>query len=117
MSPLMKPRLAEGRRPDKPGDRRPLPARGRCRSLWYLLGLFLLLAVAQAYLFMPPGRAIPYSEFKALLAQDKVAEVVITGEAIRGTLKGADGGGKARRVRRRRASRIRSSSRNSSSTR
>jgi cell division protease FtsH len=62
-------------------------------ALWYLLGLFLLLAVVQAYLFMPSGRTMAYSEFKALLAQDKVADVVITGEAIRGTLKG--GGGKA----------------------
>jgi cell division protease FtsH len=63
-------------------------------ALWYLLGLFLLLAIVQTYLFMPSGRTIAYSEFKALLSQDKVADVVITGEAIRGTLKGADASGK-----------------------
>ncbi len=64
-------------------------------ALWYLLGLFLLLAVVQAYLFMPSGRPVAYSEFKALLAEDKVAEVAISGEVIRGTLKGGGGGGKA----------------------
>ncbi len=91
---MMKPRLPKAP-PGKPGDRRPPSGPRPVSALWYLLGLFLLLAVVQTYLFMPSGRAIAYSEFKALLAQEKVAEVVITGEAIRGTLKGAGSGGKA----------------------
>ncbi len=88
---MMKPRLPKAPS-GKPGDRRPPPGPRPVSALWYLIGLFLLLAVVQAYLFMPSGRAVAYSEFKALLAEDKVAEVVITGEAIRGTLKGGGGG-------------------------
>ena len=90
---MMKPRLPKAPS-GKPGDRRPPSGPRPVSALWYLLGLFLLLAVVQTYLFMPSGRTVAYSEFKALLAEDKVAEVVITGESIRGTLKGG-GGGKA----------------------
>jgi cell division protease FtsH len=60
-------------------------------SVWYVLGFFVLLAIVQAYLFLPSGRTIPYSEFKALLAEDKVAEVTITDQVIRGQLRGATG--------------------------
>jgi cell division protease FtsH len=55
--------------------------------MWYLLAFFLLLALVQAYLFMPGGRTISYSEFKALLAQDQVAEVTVSDQSIRGQLK------------------------------
>ena len=64
--------------------------------MWYLLGFFLLLAVVQAYLFMPTGRTLPYSEFKSLLAQDKLAEVTVNDQAIRGQLKGSEGDEKSR---------------------
>lgn len=64
--------------------------------MWYLLGFFLLLAVVQAYLFMPTGRTVPYSEFKSLLAQDKLAEVTVNDQAIRGQLKGSEGDEKSR---------------------
>ncbi len=64
--------------------------------MWYLLGFFLLLAVVQAYLFMPTGRNVPYSEFKSLLAQDKLAEVTVNDQAIRGQLKGSKGDEKSR---------------------
>jgi cell division protease FtsH len=49
-----------------------------------------LLAVVQTYLFMPSGRTIPYSEFKALVGQDKVAEVTVSDQTIRGQLKGTE---------------------------
>jgi cell division protease FtsH len=49
-----------------------------------------LLAVVQTYLFMPSGRTIPYSEFKALVGQDKVAEVTVSDQTIRGQLKGPE---------------------------
>jgi len=64
--------------------------------MWYLLGFFLLLAVVQAYLFMPTGRTLPYSEFKSLLARDKLAEVTVNDQAIRGQLKGSEGDEKSR---------------------
>ena len=38
----------------------------------------------------PGGRSIPYSEFKTLLKDNKVADVTISDQTIRGTLK--DGG-------------------------
>ena len=90
----MKPRLPKPPS-GRPGDRRPTGGPRPVSTIWYLLGFFLLLAVVQAYLYLPSGRPVAYSEFKALLAEDKVADVVITAEAIRGQLKGPDAGGKA----------------------
>jgi cell division protease FtsH len=56
-------------------------------SIWYILGFLLLLALVQLYLFVPSGRTIPYSEFKALLAAGRVAEVTISADTIRGQLR------------------------------
>jgi cell division protease FtsH len=56
-------------------------------AVWYILGFLLLLAVVQAWLFIPAGRTIPYSEFKSLLAAGRVAEVTISENTIRGRLK------------------------------
>src|SRR5450756_2868417 len=94
VAPIKKPRLPKPRS-GRPGDRRPLDPRP-VSSMWYLLGFFLLLAVVQAYLFMPTGRTVPYSEFKSLLAQDKLAEVTVNDQAIRGQLKGSEGDEKSR---------------------
>ena len=93
MSPAKNPRLQKPPA-GRPGGRPPTGPRP-VSAMWYLLGLFLLLAIVQTYLFMPSGRTVAYSEFKAMLAQDKVAEVVITDEAIRGKLKDGDASGKA----------------------
>ncbi len=72
----------------KPGDRRPLPPqRPAFLSLWYILGFLLLLAIAQAWFLAPSGRAIPYSEFKALLREGVVSEVVVGDQTISGRLK------------------------------
>jgi cell division protease FtsH len=70
------------------GDRRgPRQPSGRpSSSLWYGLALLLLLGVAQMYFLTPAGRSIPYSEFKSLLKNGKVAEVAISDQTIRGTL-------------------------------
>jgi cell division protease FtsH len=83
--PFMKPRVPQPRG-GRPGERRPLGPRP-VSSFWYILGFLLLLAIVQAYLFVPSGRSVPYSEFKALIASDKVAEVTISDQAIRGQLK------------------------------
>ena len=56
-------------------------------SVWYILGFLLLLAVVQAWLFLPRGRTLPYSEFKALLAAGRVAEVTVSADTVRGQLK------------------------------
>jgi cell division protease FtsH len=71
------------------GDRRgQRPARGRSpASLWYGLAFVLILALAQMYWLMPAGRPIPYSEFKTLLKNGSIQEVLVGERAIRGTLK------------------------------
>ena len=63
--------------------------------LWYGLGLLLVLGMAQAYYMTPPGRTIPYSEFKQLVKGGEVAEISIGDQAIRGTLKAGDAKSKA----------------------
>jgi cell division protease FtsH len=76
------------------GDRRgsgPLGSRPSS-PLWYGLALLLVLGIAQAYYMTPPGRSIPYSEFKSLVKNGEVVEISIGDQAIRGTLKGAAAG-------------------------
>jgi cell division protease FtsH len=65
---------------------------GRSSStLWYGLAFLLVLALAQLYYLAPAGRSIPYSEFKSLVKNGQVAEVVVGDQLIHGTLKeGAD---------------------------
>jgi cell division protease FtsH len=71
------------------GDRRgPAKAGGRPSStLWYGLGLLVILGVGQMFLYGPGGRTLPYSEFKTALKNGQIAEVAISGQSIRGTLK------------------------------
>ena len=56
-------------------------------SLWYGLALLLLLGLGQLYFLTPPGRSIPYSEFKGLVKAGKVADATITDQVVHGTLK------------------------------
>jgi cell division protease FtsH len=60
---------------------------GRSSSLWYGLAFLLVLLLAQLYYLTPVGRSIPYSEFKSLIKNGQVAEVVVGDQLIRGTLK------------------------------
>ncbi|HEX6160573.1 MAG TPA: ATP-dependent zinc metalloprotease FtsH, partial [Thermoanaerobaculia bacterium] len=56
--------------------------------MWYVLGFLLLLALGQAFFFsMQSGQTIPYSEFKRLVREGQVQEVVVSEEQIRGKLK------------------------------
>jgi cell division protease FtsH len=60
-------------------------------SLWYGLALLMVLGLAQLYYLAPQARTVPYSEFKSMVKNGQVAEVVIGEQLIRGTLKeGAD---------------------------
>jgi len=73
----------------RPGERRVLgggPGQP-LGKLWWVLGVLLLMAVAQAYLLTPTGKAISYSEFKQALRSGNVAEVHVGEQAIRGTYK------------------------------
>src|SRR3981081_2435382 len=56
-------------------------------SLWYGLGLLLLLGVVQLYYMTPGGRVLPYSEFKTNLRNGNIAEVTIGDQSLHGTLK------------------------------
>src|SRR5689334_16452626 len=84
MAPKSSPRF-NPRGGDRRGQRQ-LPARGSS-SLWYALAFLLILGLAQMYYFVPTGRSLQYSEFKALLKSGQVAEVTIGDQVIRGTLK------------------------------
>ena len=52
-----------------------------------MLGFVLLLTLAQAYVFAPAGRSIPYSEFKQKLREGAIAEVTVATQTIRGKFK------------------------------
>jgi cell division protease FtsH len=78
-TPRFNPRSGDRRGPAKLGQR---PS-----SLWFGLALILLVGLAQVYFLAPAGRTISYSEFKTLLKDGKVAEVVVSGQTVHGTLK------------------------------
>jgi hypothetical protein len=46
-------------------------------SVWYGLAFLALLVLAQTYFLVPAGRQLPYSEFKSLLKEGKIAEVTV----------------------------------------
>jgi cell division protease FtsH len=85
-------------KPNPRGVRRPLSPRA-ASSLWYGLALLLVLGLVQMYYMTPGGRSVPYSEFKTMVQNGQVAEVLIGDQTIRGTLKpgaGAAGDEKSR---------------------
>ena len=61
---------------------RPSPARSN--TIWLVAAGLGLLAVAQAMMLAPQGRAVPYSEFKGLVRSGQVAEVFVGDTTIRG---------------------------------
>jgi cell division protease FtsH len=65
-------------------------------SVWYGLAFLALLVLAQTYFLVPAGRQLPYSEFKGLLKEGKIAEVTVGEQVIRGTLKATSSGADAK---------------------
>ncbi|MBW8895817.1 MAG: ATP-dependent metallopeptidase FtsH/Yme1/Tma family protein, partial [Acidobacteria bacterium] len=56
--------------------------------MWYVLAVFLLLALGQAFYFsMQGGETISYSEFKQRVRDGAVQEVVVAEDRIRGIMK------------------------------
>lgn len=53
-------------------------------SLWYLVAVLLALFIAQAYMGGQRYEKLTYSRFKELLNEDKIKNVIITQENIRG---------------------------------
>ncbi|MGE5813307.1 MAG: ATP-dependent zinc metalloprotease FtsH [Acidobacteriota bacterium] len=81
------PRGGNRRRSDRP---RPGSAMS---AVWYILAFLLLLALGQAFFFtLQSGRTIQYSDFKNLVRQGKVQEVVVAEDRVRGKLKTAENG-------------------------
>jgi cell division protease FtsH len=71
------------------GERR-TTARAPGGAVWYVLGFLLLLAVAQAFFVqLQSGETISYSEFKALVRDDKIQEVTLSEDRVRGVMKAA----------------------------
>jgi cell division protease FtsH len=68
------------------GTPRPFPPRAGA-SLWYGLALLIVLGLVQMYYMAPSGRQIAYSEFKTMVQNGQISEVVIGDQIIRGTLK------------------------------
>jgi cell division protease FtsH len=56
-------------------------------SIWYFLAAILMLMLFQSYLAEPQRDTIPYSRFKQLVQEDKVFNLVLSSERIRGELK------------------------------
>jgi cell division protease FtsH len=73
-------------------DRR-TPSRAPGGAVWYVLGVLLLLALAQAFFSqMQSGETIPYSDFKTFVREGRVQEVTLSDDRVRGLLKPTDGG-------------------------
>ena len=53
-------------------------------GVWWAVAFVLVLGLAQIYFMAPPGRALPYSEFKALVKSGQVTDVTIGEQIIRG---------------------------------
>jgi cell division protease FtsH len=85
-----------GPRDRKPGERRTLGSARPTFSIWYVLGLLLLLAVLQAWFLAPSGRQITYSEFKALVRSGQVVEATVSDQNVTGKLREAQGEGRQR---------------------
>jgi cell division protease FtsH len=61
--------------------------------MWYVLAVFLLLALGQAFYFsMQGGETISYSEFKQRVRDGSVQEVVVADDRVRGIMKGGPKG-------------------------
>jgi cell division protease FtsH len=69
-------------------ERRVGPRPGAGTAMWYVLGILLLLALGNAFIFkMQGGDTISYSDFKSLVRQNRVQEVTIGEDRITGKLR------------------------------
>jgi cell division protease FtsH len=70
------------------GDRKLTPRGGPLSAMWYVLAVFLLVALGQAlYFTMQGGDQISYSEFKQRLREGRVQEVYVAEDRIHGTMR------------------------------
>jgi cell division protease FtsH len=82
-----------GGRARRAGDRKLPPRTGPGSAMWYVLAVFLLLALGQAFYFsMAGGETISYSDFKQHVRDGAVQEVVVSEDRVRGLMKGGPKG-------------------------
>src|SRR5436190_1750524 len=73
-------------------DRRLGPRGGPFSAIWYVLALFLLLALGQfTYLSLQGGQTLSYSDFKQRLRQGRIQDVLVGEDRIRGTIRDEKG--------------------------
>jgi cell division protease FtsH len=71
------------------GKRRSTPPSKKTHfTIWYIIIAFLLIFLLQSYLTSQKVKEISYSQFKGLIREDRVADLVITPEVIKGRIKG-----------------------------
>src|SRR5690349_4925165 len=69
-------------------ERRTGPRGAPGSAVWYVLGFMVLLALAQAFFYqLQGGETVPYSDFKNMVRQDKVQEVTLSEDRVRGKLR------------------------------
>jgi cell division protease FtsH len=79
-----------GTRGRRAGDRKLTPRGGPGSAMWYVLAVFLLLALGQAFYYsMQGGETVSYSDFKQRVREGRVEEVLVGEERIRGRLRDA----------------------------
>src|SRR5688572_11186427 len=66
--------------------------RTRFNLVYLLFALFAILSLQQWWQRAQTVEVVPYSEFEKLLAADRIAEVVVSGERITGKLKAPENG-------------------------
>ena len=63
-----------------------MEAKQQSFTIWYVIAAFLALFLVQALVLAPHVENLSYSEFKSLVAKDKVSSLVIGKQVITGTL-------------------------------
>jgi cell division protease FtsH len=70
----------------------PMGKSTRFNLVYLLFAMFAILSLQQWWQRVQTVEVVPYSEFEKLLASDKIAEVVVSGERITGKLKAPENG-------------------------
>jgi cell division protease FtsH len=76
---------------DRRGSRRRTPIRSQVSPIWFAVALFaLILIINLVQTTLRDGTTLPYSEFKTQLKQNRVTEVTMSSEGIRGIYRDAN---------------------------
>jgi cell division protease FtsH len=77
-----------GSRARRAADRKLTPRGGPASAMWYVLAVFLLLALGQAFFVsMQSSQTITYSEFKQRVRDGSVQDILVAEDRVRGTVK------------------------------